>query len=119
MLTLFEVGLCIKWLRIIPRRVGRAGDGKSHEVNAVDLLSSSKNAIWKGVLLSEDLSNGLEKVPIRCVIDGDAMEACSCSLCSDGGGSTSPRDGQPWNNFVYITKRHLDPSLGLDTKVCV
>lgn len=85
----------------------------------MDLLSSSKNAIWKGVLLSEDLSNGLEKVPIRCVIDGDAMEACSCSLCSDGGGSTSPRDGQPWNNFVYITKRHLDPSLGLDTKVCI
>lgn len=81
------------------------------------LLSTSKSVISKSVLLSEDISNGMEKVPIRCVMDGDAMEPCSCSLCSDGGDSTSPRDGQPWNNFVYINKRHLDPSLGLDTKV--
>jgi len=95
---------------------------KSHS-NIVNLLLApdevSKNAIWKGVLLAEDLSNGSEKVPIRCVMDGDAMEPCSCSLCTDGGSSTSPRDSQPWNNFVYITKRPLDPSLGLDTKVCV
>lgn len=76
----------------------------------------SKNPIWKGVVLSEDLSKGLEKVPIRCVMDGDAMEPCPCAMCTDVGSSTSPRDSQPWNNFVYITNRHLDPSLGLDTK---
>lgn len=99
--------------------VGCAGDGKNHEVGALDPLSSSKDSILKGVLLSEDLSNGLEKVPIRCVMDGDAVEPCSCSLCTEGGSLTSPRDSQPWNNFVYTTKRHLDPSLGLDTKVCV
>jgi hypothetical protein len=93
MLTLFEVGLCIKWLRIIPRRVGRAGDGKDHAVGALDLLSSSNNAVYNSVLLSEDLSNGLEKVPIRCVMDGDVMEPCTCSLCNESGNLTSPGGG--------------------------
>ncbi|KAG0602146.1 hypothetical protein M758_11G162800 [Ceratodon purpureus] len=92
-----------------------SGDGKDHAIGALDLLSSSNNAVYKSVL-SEDLSNGLEKVPVRCVMDGDVIEPCTCSLCMESGSLTSPGGGQPWNDFVYITKRHLDPSLGLDTK---
>lgn len=119
MSTLFGVRLCSKWFQIFPERVGRAGGGKDHAIGALDLLSSSNNAVYKSVLLSEDLSNGLENVPIRCVMDGDVMEPCTCSLCTGSGSLTPPGGSQPWNNFVYITKRHLDPSLGLDTKVCV
>lgn len=98
--------------------MAHAGDGKDHAVGALNLFSSSNNGVHKSVLLSEDLSNGLEKVPIRCVMDEDVMEPCTCSLCTESGSLTSPGGSQPWNNFVYITTRHLDPSLGLDTKVC-
>lgn len=93
-----------------------AGDAKAHTVGGLDLLPSNKNSISNKMVLSEDLSNGLEKVPIRCVVDGSVIEPCTCSLCTEGGSLTSSGDSQPWNNFVYITQRHLDPSLGLDTK---
>jgi len=78
----------------------------------------------KSLVLLEDLSNGQEQVPIVCVIDHDVMgEPCSpsCSLCTSENTNSRPSDVdgalRPWDSFVYGTKRLLDPSLGLDTKV--
>lgn len=68
-------------------------------------------------MLSEDLSKGQERVPIACVMDEDAMEPCTCSSCSEPGGLGVQGDSQPWDDFVYVTERLLDPSLGVDTKV--
>jgi hypothetical protein len=78
----------------------------------------------KSLVLLEDLSNGQEQVPIVCVVDQDVMgEPCSpsCSLCTSENTNSRPSDVdgalRPWDSFVYGTKRLLDPSLGLDTKV--
>ena len=87
-------------------------------VGVLNLTPSSKSNIVKRVVLSEDLSKGLERVPIACVID-HALEPCTCQLCVGAGSLGVQGDSQTWDNFVYITQRLLDPSLGLDTKVCL
>lgn len=66
-------------------------------------------------VLCEDLSFGKEMVPIPCVIDIDVMGACSCPLCVDNP-MNHLEPVSPWVNFTYVTKRLLDPSLGLDTE---
>lgn len=87
-------------------------------MGALNLTSASKSNLVKRIVLSDDLSKGLERVPIACVID-HALEPCTCQLCVGAGSLAVQGDSQPWDNFVYITQRLLDPSLGLDTKVCL
>eukprot|EP00250_Pteridium_aquilinum_P014879 c22256_g1_i1 orf=87-4457(-) len=66
-------------------------------------------------VLCEDLSFGKERIPIPCVVDRDAMGPCSCPMCIDN--QSSHTDAlMPWLHFSYVTKRTLDPSLGLDTE---
>lgn len=95
-----------------------ADDVKKSVVDALNLSSLTKGTMIKRLVLSEDLSKGLERVPIACVID-DALEPCTCQLCVGADSLADQGDSQSWDNFVYITQRLLDPSLGLDTKVCL
>ncbi len=84
-----------------------------------NMMMSVVNGAPKSLVLLEDLSNGQEQVPIVCVVDRDTIEPCTCSLCIENAKSGPPNMDalRPWDTFVYGTKRLLDPSLGLDTKV--
>ncbi|KAJ0981802.1 hypothetical protein J5N97_010057 [Dioscorea zingiberensis] len=62
--------------------------------------------IQKIKVLCEDLSFGKEPVPVRCVIDGDLKKFHNEELGLD----------MPWQDFAYVTKRVVDPSLGLYTE---
>lgn len=71
----------------------------------------------KAIILCEDISFGLESVPVPCVVDENIIKE-PLSINSNGS-----LDWQalgisiPWQGFSYATKRLLDPALGLDTKV--
>ncbi|KAL2612937.1 hypothetical protein R1flu_024629 [Riccia fluitans] len=62
------------------------------------------------VVTCEDLSSGQEPVPIVCVIDQDILEHLRSLSNKDLSGV---KDLYLPSSFTYITKRRLDPSLGL------
>ncbi|KAI5076200.1 hypothetical protein GOP47_0008265 [Adiantum capillus-veneris] len=74
-----------------------------------------KERIHDKMVLCEDLSFGKERVPIPCVVDRDVLGPCNCPACVENQ-NNQPEALMPWLNFSYVTKRTLDPSLGLDTE---
>ncbi|KAG6543516.1 hypothetical protein Mapa_015010 [Marchantia paleacea] len=64
----------------------------------------------KFIVTCEDLSGGQEPVPIVCVIDHDVLVQIRAFTNKESSGKNVY---QP-SSFTYITKRRLDPSLGLD-----
>ncbi|CAA6667280.1 unnamed protein product [Spirodela intermedia] len=70
----------------------------------------------KAIILCEDISFGLESVPVPCVVDENIIKE---PLSTSSNGSLDWQAlgiSMPWQGFSYATKRLLDPALGLDTK---
>ncbi|XP_078441821.1 histone-lysine N-methyltransferase SUVR5 isoform X2 [Wolffia australiana] len=65
------------------------------------------------IILCDDISFGLESVPVPCVVDEHLIkeQLYGGSLFWESLGFS-----RPWLEFSYATKRLLDPDLGLDTK---
>lgn len=66
----------------------------------------------KAIILLEDLSGGLESVPVNCVVDEDLVS----SLRTQDEGSTMSVCRMPWDCFNYVTERLLDASFNGDTE---
>ncbi|KAF8377466.1 hypothetical protein HHK36_030844 [Tetracentron sinense] len=69
----------------------------------------------KTKVLCEDISLGQESVPVACAVDEDLMGSLHI-LADEGSDLQNTRRSMPWEGFTYVTKRLLDPSLGLDTE---
>ncbi|KAK9285293.1 hypothetical protein L1049_024484 [Liquidambar formosana] len=70
--------------------------------------------VQKTTILCNDISFGLESVPIACVVDEGFLD--SSHILGDGCNGQNTRCSMPWESFTYVMKPLLDQSLGLDTK---
>uniref|UniRef100_A0A1D1XSB7 Histone-lysine N-methyltransferase SUVR5 n=1 Tax=Anthurium amnicola TaxID=1678845 RepID=A0A1D1XSB7_9ARAE len=71
--------------------------------------------IQKTIVLCEDMSFGLESFPVACVVDEGTKVLFGINFNETSGGQDQG-NSMPWLGFTYVTKRLLDPALGLDTK---
>ncbi|KAJ6847897.1 histone-lysine N-methyltransferase SUVR5 [Iris pallida] len=71
------------------------------------------NPVQKVTILCEDVSFGKEPVPVACVIDNDLKDSLDIRFDEASYGQATT---MPWQSFTYVTKRLIEPSLGLDSK---
>lgn len=108
---LWVLRLCFYYIVLYADYFNEKGPATLETINIKDVIKG------KSIVMYEDLSNGQEPVPIPCVVDEDVLRPCSCASCRENGGTSSIDIAEPWKCFIYINKRLLDPSLGLDTEV--
>lgn len=65
-------------------------------------------------VLCDDISFGLESVPVVCIVDDGFSDSFHILMDSSDGQNT--RCSMPWESFTYVVKPLLDHSLGIDTK---
>ncbi|XP_052195621.1 histone-lysine N-methyltransferase SUVR5 isoform X2 [Diospyros lotus] len=75
----------------------------------VDSRHFKHNPIQKTFILCDDISFGLESIPVICVVDEDLLDSIRIVRDSSGGQLTAY--SMPWESFTYVRKPLLDRSL--------
>ncbi|XP_077233209.1 histone-lysine N-methyltransferase SUVR5 isoform X2 [Tasmannia lanceolata] len=93
-------------------------NGKEWEMDEGHYISRhfKRKPMQKAIVLCKDVSFGRESVPVACVIDEDLKDSLNFITDKESNGQ-NPCSSMPWEGFTYVTKRLLDPSLGLDTEL--
>lgn len=69
------------------------------------------------IVLCKDVSFGKEAIPVACVVDEDLKYLLTTDVSEDSC-TQRPWLSMPWLGYTYVTERLIDPSFGLDSKVC-
>ncbi|KAH7846567.1 hypothetical protein Vadar_015622 [Vaccinium darrowii] len=77
----------------------------------IDFRRFQENSLPKTFVLCDDLSFGLESVPIMCVVDENLLD--SVRMVPDSSGGQVTAYSMPWESFRYVRKPLLDRSLCL------
>lgn len=80
----------------------------------IDSRHLGRKPLQRGTVLCDDISSGLESVPVACIVDDGLLETLCIS--ADSSDSQKTRCSMPWESFTYVTKPLLDQSLDLDAE---
>ncbi|GFZ18629.1 histone-lysine N-methyltransferase SUVR5 [Actinidia rufa] len=80
----------------------------------IDSWHFKQNSLQKTFILCDDLSFGLESVPIMCVVDENLLDSLHIVQSSSDGEITG--SSMPWESFKYVTKPLLAQSLCPETE---